>query len=139
MSDDNQDNGSQMLALPLGGFPARLFRIRSNKGMSQSDLARLIWGEVKNKLGYPEAKNRDRISAWEAGRAIPTSANLSKLAEALEVSIADLDPDAALRSPHANTTKTPFSMVQMPNGKTHLKIDVEVPFDIAVQIAKLLA
>lgn len=56
------------------GFPERLKLTRTQKGMSQTDLAKII-GIHYNQIGR-----------YEQGTSRPTAANISKLAEALDVS-----------------------------------------------------
>lgn len=125
---------------PLAGnFSQRLFALRKRKSLSQSDLARMIWGVVTNKKGYEEARNRDRISAWEAGRAVPTRANLTVLADTLGVCLDDLAPDLILEKPNLASMPTKFSLVCLPNNNAHIRVDTVVTFDVATQIASLLA
>lgn len=71
-------------------FADNLARLMQAKGMKQSDLAREVWGTVKDKRGYEVARNRDRISAYLAGAGIPETDNLNKIAAALGCTTEDL-------------------------------------------------
>lgn len=74
-------------------FSQRLAQRMQAKGMSQSDLARAIWGS--NADGT--ARNRDRISSYLQGRGLPTPENLEKLAKALDCKPDDLVPGGLKR------------------------------------------
>lgn len=40
-------------------FSRRLYKFMTEQGMSQSDLARKVWGETDDPRGFKVAKNRD--------------------------------------------------------------------------------
>jgi hypothetical protein len=61
--------------------------------MSASDLARAIWGTVKDYRGYDVARNRDRIGHYLAGISYPEPENLKKLADALGLAMEELQID----------------------------------------------
>ena len=122
-----------------GGFAQRLFEIRKRKDLSQSELARLMWGTMTDGRGYEVARNRDRVSSWEAGRSAPTRANLAVLAETLGVDVAELAPDLVLTTPTMGQTPTKFSLVCLPNNMAHIRVDMTVPFDVATKIGSLLS
>jgi transcriptional regulator with XRE-family HTH domain len=54
-------------------------------GFNHSDLARRVWGTVKDTRGYDVARNRDRISNYLAGVSYPSFDTRYKLAKALSV------------------------------------------------------
>jgi transcriptional regulator with XRE-family HTH domain len=85
-------------ALEMLGFKDRLLRARTERGWSQSQLAREIWGSMVDERGYTVAKNRDRISAWEGGRAVPDPQNLQKLCDVLGLTLDQLAPDLVAKS-----------------------------------------
>jgi transcriptional regulator with XRE-family HTH domain len=74
-------------------FGRRLKQLLDQKGMTGSDLARLVWGSTTTKKGYTVAKNRDRISVYIRGKAFPSPLILKKIAAKLGVEIADLAPE----------------------------------------------
>ena len=121
-------------------FGRRLRLLLEQKGMSQSDLARLIWGTTTTRQGHTVAKNRDRIAVWIKGTAFPTQGNLKKVAAAIGVEIADLAPeylsDAIGKQSHPlySVTKS-----QGDGDKVFLRVNKLVPETIAAQIIALLA
>jgi transcriptional regulator with XRE-family HTH domain len=68
------------------------------RGVSQSELARRMWGVTTDKRGFDVAKNRDRISLWLKGARKPDARNLGKLAEHLQCSVDELVPVRGRRS-----------------------------------------
>ena len=122
-----------------GGFPQRLFELRNRHGLSQSAVARRIWGVMTDRRGYEVARNRDRVSSWEAGRSIPTKLNLMTLAQVLNVSVEDLAPDLLAGNPTFAPAPTKFSLVCLPNNMAHVRVDTTVTFEVATQIAALLS
>ncbi len=75
-------------------FAANLKKRMREKGLSQSDLARAIWNEVRvDSRGYEQPVNKDRISQWVNGRVLPNLENLQRLADALETMPEALLPD----------------------------------------------
>ena len=125
---------------PTGGFRHRLYALRRDKGWSQSELARRVWGTTTDKRGYEVAKNRDRISSYEGGKAVPERANLDALAEALGVGLDQLAPDLVLSSPRTLTTPSAFEMRMVPGDgqMAHVKVDAILPLEVAVKIVNAL-
>ena len=123
-----------------GRFPDRLYQARRMLDMTQSDLARRVWGETVNRDGYTVARNRDRVSAYEKGKAVPERENLEKLAEALGVEPVDLAPEqaAAVAGAQANPAFR-LTVVDPARGLAHLRLDVVVPFRTASRVAEILA
>jgi transcriptional regulator with XRE-family HTH domain len=64
-------------------FAATLRERMETLRLSASDLARRVWGEIKD--SYMVARNRDRIGHYLAGVSFPDEDNLRKLAEVLEI------------------------------------------------------
>jgi len=141
MSKQNEDgNGDNTGGGPVGGFKQRLYQLRRAAGLSQSGLARKVWGELEDARGYMVARNRDRVSAYEAGRAEPTRENLDGLAEALGVTVAELAPDLVLARPNTLGVPAPaVSFALTSGGMARLKVDMEVPLGMAVAVLKMLA
>lgn len=72
----------------LQSFAARLRQ--GMNGRNNSDLAREVWGTIKDVRGYNVAKNRDRIAAYLNGSAYPEPENLAKIADVLGIPIEEL-------------------------------------------------
>ena len=119
-------------------FQHNLKQLRTSKGMSQSDLARLIWGVMTDKRGYEVARNRDRISAYERGRASPEEENLAKIAEALGVTASELAPElSGQRGRNAPATVT---MRVLEGGvNVHLEVNTITTLAIASRVIAALS
>lgn len=120
-----------------GDFKQRLAALRADAGWSQSELARQIWGTTTDGRGYEVAKNRDRISAYEAGRSKPNRENLEAIAAVFNIDVEELAPDllrdAALSEPK------PAVELRLEGSTAYLRINTGVPTDTALQIVKLLS
>jgi hypothetical protein len=55
------------------------------KGLSQSDLATLMFGRLISSEGKNVARGRDRISVWLAGKSYPSDKYLARLAQFVDV------------------------------------------------------
>ena len=75
-------------------FAKKLKQIMEQKELTQSALAARIWGRRVNDEGIDVAIGRDRISVWASGHTFPDAMNLEKLAQALGVTVADLEPES---------------------------------------------
>ena len=120
-------------------FARRLHHYMTQRGWTQSDLAREVWGERMNSRGYKEAKGRDRISVFLKGNTMPETTTLEALAKALDVTPEDLCPEqhrkAMAWEPHA------ISLTVAPGhtNKARLVIDRIVPFAVGAEIIAILA
>jgi transcriptional regulator with XRE-family HTH domain len=139
--DDNGNGGGE------GGFRHRLYQLRRKAGWSQSEVARRIWGETVDGRGYTVAKNRDRISAYEGGRAEPTRENLEAIAELFGVTLAELAPDMLVGSGKVGSdgaggapdTGPSLSMKSIPGSdKVMLRVNLAIPMAVALQVLGLL-
>ena len=104
-------------------------------------MARKIWGSTVDARGYTVASGRDRISAWEAGKAIPEPHNLEAVAKALGVLVSDLAPDLVGES--SGRTKPAVQLTVLPaDGSTEQKVllvvNMVVPLALAVRVMGLL-
>lgn len=131
-------------ALPAKGyisrdqeFARRLQYHMSQKGWSNSDMARAVWGERVNKAGHREAVGRDRIATYLKGT-MPQPKTLASLAAALGVDVHDLSPEhtkAAL-----DWEPQMYSMRAAPGHPdlAHLTVDMIVPSRVAARIMQIL-
>lgn len=78
-------------------FAQIILKAMLRKKLSQSDLARAIWGDTKDARGYKVARNRDRITHYLKGRAYPEPGNLKKLAKALDLEIEALQVEKPVK------------------------------------------
>jgi hypothetical protein len=66
-------------------FAAWLAAQMAARGFNHSDLARAIWGTIKDTRGYDVARNRDRIGAYLSGTSYPELSTLYAMAQAFSV------------------------------------------------------
>jgi len=121
-------------------FGRRLQQLLDQRGWNYSDLARAVWGKTTTKSGYEVAKNRDRISVYVAGKAVPDPRNLKKIADTLGVEVAELAPDRIgdAMIEQANPTYS-ITKVQGESDKVFLRVNKLVPEQVAAKIMFLLA
>jgi transcriptional regulator with XRE-family HTH domain len=125
-----------------GAFRHRLRQARIDAGLSQSDLARMIWGETVDNKGYTTARNRDRISSYELGRSVPSKDNLELVAKALEVSADQLGPDILAARAERGQETAPAIHMTMIEGKAdavRLQTDIALPLALATKIISLVS
>jgi transcriptional regulator with XRE-family HTH domain len=125
--------------LEIANFSRRLHEIMIEKGLSQSDLARKIWGTIENNQGYTVAKNRDRISVWLRGEVIPDARNMKMLAEALDTELEDLAPDIMAATVDRESPEISMNMIAGHSDKVHLHINKLLPFVLASKIVQMIA
>lgn len=123
-------------------FAEKLQHLMQLRSMSQSDLARQIWGTTKDKRGYEVARNRDRISTYLAGAGIPEPENLKKLAAALGVQVQDLidwDTTKPLTQ-RAASARVDVHLALAPGqpGMMHLQVNTILPSNVAMEIIMLI-
>jgi transcriptional regulator with XRE-family HTH domain len=107
--------------------------------MSQSALAREIWGEQEDSRGYKVARNRDRISSYEAGKSVPEPHNLQKLADVLGMSVEELAPDLVADAVDSAEPEVSINMVPGGEGYVHLKVNTLTDMETAMKVGALLA
>jgi transcriptional regulator with XRE-family HTH domain len=122
--------------IELERFAKKLQAARTKKGWSQSDLARAVWGSHTNqRTGKVGAKNRDRISVYEAGKSFPDPHNLVKIADVLGVSPEALAPDITAATMER---ENPEVAIVAHGDKVHLKVNKVISFDLASRVMALL-
>lgn len=130
---------SNVERLDLQAFARRLHQIMNERGISQSDLARKLWGERTDSRGHVVAKNRDRISVWVRGAGYPDPKNLQKLAEALGVDKKDLAPDIVASAIDRENPEIAITAVSGHPDSVHLQVNRLVSMATATKIMALLA
>jgi len=129
-------NGENVTATPeQQEFSAKLKQARLDRGLSQSDLAREIWGEMIDGRGYTVAKNRGLISAYENGQAFPEDKNIQMLADALNLDPAELVPGGIKNT---NQRTLVMSVADAKAGLASLQVNMIVPMAVAAQVVAIL-
>lgn len=119
-------------------FARKLHDLMVQKGFSQSDLAKQIWGTTEDSRGYKVAKGRDRISQYVRGEAIPEPRNLQSIAKVLNVEVSELAPDLVAATLDREAPELAMTAVSGHENKVHLQINTLIPFEIAAQIVGLI-
>jgi len=129
---------TRVMQMELEAFASRLQHFRTERGWSQSDLARKVWGTLTTKAGREVAKNRDRISTYEMGKSWPDPHNLIKIASALGVPPEELAPDITAATVDRQNPEFAMTVVAGHSDKCHLKVNKLVPWNIATMVSQLL-
>ena len=129
-------NSGQRLALRT--FAETLKQARTDRGMSQADLARLIWGTTTDTRGYTVARKRDRISSYEAGKATPEAHHLQQLAEALGMTVEELAPDIVAANVDRGNPEIAINMLPGGENMVHLEINCLTDLQTAMEIGALV-
>jgi transcriptional regulator with XRE-family HTH domain len=124
--------------LALRSFSETLKQARLDRGLSQADLAREIWGTTVDSRGYTVAKKRDRISSCEAGKAVPEDHHLQQLADALGMTIEELAPDLVAASVDRGAPEMAINMVKGGDNIVHLEINCLIDLPTAMEIGALI-
>ena len=125
--------------LELKSFATSLYRARVDKGWSQSELARRIWGSIKDARGYDVARNRDLISSYERGRSAPSRENLEQLATALGLTPEQLAPDLAAPDVEKSMPAISMTMVEGRPDKVVLQVNKITTLGVAAKVIALLS
>ncbi len=124
-------------------FARRLHKLMLEKGMSQSDLARKVWGEIEvtDKYGRTAnaARNRDRISVYLKGAGFPDPKNLAKIAKALGTTAEDLAPEVAGAAIEREAPELSMVAIAGQHDKVLLRVNKLLPLEIAVQVINLIS
>jgi transcriptional regulator with XRE-family HTH domain len=124
--------------LELQQFARRLHELMVQKGLSQSDLAREVWGTTTDTRGYTVAKNRDRIGAYLRAESLPEPQNMARLAEALGTKAEDLAPEIVAATVDRENPELAVTMVAGHPDKAHLQVNKLVPIALAAKVMALL-
>lgn len=115
-----------------------LDRWRREKGWSQSDLARAVFGTTPNpKNGNPIAAGRDNVSKWLSGASFPEPENLTKLSEI--TGIPETKLVAPVAAPAPGQPSVQLVQVRSHPGVAHLILDLTVSRARGLEMMGLLA
>jgi transcriptional regulator with XRE-family HTH domain len=134
---DKANHGHERVSDPLDELQARqfsrkLYGAMRAKDLRASDLARLVWGEHPN----GSARNRDRISVYINGKALPERENLEAIARAL-----DVEPEELLPSAKPLGGEPEMQIVLVPHDSAHavFKCNKRMSLVLACRLAALIA
>jgi len=134
---DRKGDGHKRMSDPLDQLHARefshnLYKAMRAKDLRASDLARLVWGAHPN----GSARNRDRISVYINGKALPERENLEAIARALDVAPGQLLPNAKSLGGEPE-----MQIVLIPHDPAHavFKCNKRMSLVLACRLAALIA
>jgi transcriptional regulator with XRE-family HTH domain len=111
---------NQLPPIDKEAFAKRVYKLMLAKSMNQSELARAAGLE------------RNRISAYVRGVALPTGLSLTKLAQALGVRPDELLPDARL-----SDAPPPVKVIFSPDHtRVRITVDTWLPTSVGTEIIK---
>ncbi len=119
-------------------FARNLHQAMLDRGMSQSDLARALWGETTTPEGRTVAKSRERISVYLRGRTIPTTQTLRSIAEVLGMTPEELAPNVIGAAVDRDNPEFSMSMVAGHSDKVFVRVSKLLPLHYAVEIANII-
>lgn len=125
--------------MQMASFARKLHEAMTRRGITQSDLARMVWGETTDSRGYKVARNRDRISQYLSGASVPETHNLQKLADALSMDVAELAPDLTASALDRSKPEVAITAVAGHLDRVHLVVNKLVPLTVAAQVVALIA
>ena len=115
-------------------FAERLQRHLTDQNLTQSELARRLWGTMTDERGYEVAKNRQLLGKYLKGTIEPRIGTKRAIAKALDVPLAELAPES-------DPLVRPGSGIRMEEvDQTHslLEVNLVVPKGTAVEVMKIL-
>lgn len=115
-------------------FGRRINRMLILKGWNQSELARKA--NAHKPEGSVATMNRDLVSKYVRGEALPNPARLQMLADAFGVKPRDLLPDRG--APEAGEAMPPVDVRDSGDGTVWLRVNQSVPWGDALKILNIL-
>lgn len=119
-------------------FAANLVRVMAEKGMTQSDLARAIWGHQTDTRGRNVAKNRKYISSYVNGEQMPKPEMVRQLASALGVAPTELQRSLGLGT-RMSAAPVNLTMIAGREDLAFLTVNKLLPTKAAMQIMAIIA
>lgn len=123
----------------LDAFSRKLNELMARQGMSQSDLARAVWGSTIDPRGRDTAKNRDRISHYTRGSQLPEARTMKLLATALGVDPTELSPSRSLPSTPGSAREVSLTTIGGRSDVALVSVNKMLPMSYAVRVLALLA
>ena len=109
--------------------------------LSASEVARRVWGTVKDSRGYDVARNRDRIGHYLAGASYPEPENLVRLADAVGLTVAELtiEPPAPTLPPRGRQPgDIQITVLGDQSSRARLQLDRTLSVETAMRIVTMI-
>ena len=123
----------------LAAFSRKLNDLMARAGMSQSDLARALWGTMVDARGRDVARNQDRISHYTRGTQMPEPKTLKALAGVFSVPVTDLVPSLMSHEGKGAPAEISFTLLAGGSDMALLTVNKMLPLALATQVLALLA
>lgn len=125
-------------------FGKRLHGLIQERGITQSELARKIWGSTVDSRGVKVARNRDRISQYVNGLVMPSPEVRKKIADALELAVDHLMQGIEAVGSGPRVDEAPADDMRMSPvagepGMVVLHFHQKLPRPVAMRIMAILA
>jgi transcriptional regulator with XRE-family HTH domain len=132
------ENKRRVLRFEKQDFARNLYALMNERGMSKSDLARKIWGDIQNRNGTKAARNRERIGSYLRCETYPEPATLKLIANALEVSVDEIAP-RVLSAPAGDREQLELSVTVVSGhpDRVFISLNTTTSLSIAAQIMEL--
>lgn len=107
----------------------------AERDLTESDLAKRIWGTMKDEKGNTVAVNRQALNKYLRGTVVPRRTTLRKIAKALGV------PDASLifQNDPLDRVGSGLLVSRIDNRNSRLEVSLVVPSDVAADVVQQLA
>lgn len=123
-------------AAEMAAFARRLTERMARAHMTNSDLARTIWGTT-TEGGKVVARGRNRIHLYLHAKELPGEATIERMAQALGCRVDDLRP--TLTSPGGKTPRLALTLVGGRPDLALLTVNQVMPTKLATKIAAMIA
>lgn len=116
-------------------FSEKLQQLMAERDLTESDLAKRIWGTMKDEKGNTVAVNRQALNKYLRGTVVPRRTTLRKIAKALGV------PDASLifQNDPLDRVGSGLLVSRIDNRNSRLEVSLVVPSDVAADVVQQLA
>lgn len=103
------------------------------KGLTKSDVARLVYGETTDARGYTVANGRQTVGAYLSGRMSPRMKTIIQYADALGVRPTELKPTGPI-----TRTGSGIFFEAIDQKTTRLEVNVVAPKEVVEEVVRQL-
>ena len=128
--------GAEARATDTAAFaPAKnMNRLMLARGWRQRDLV----NEAQKHMPEGQEFGRRLVGSWSTGKHMPNQMNLNAMAKAFGVPITELVPNTETSRIVGQMEPANFSLVANGGATARVKIDMDLPVDLALQIATMI-
>jgi len=123
----------------LNDFAHKLNRLLDENDMSQSDLARRLWGRsLKTNDGRVVPYGKDRVNQWVKARNLPDEEIRDELCKILKTTRDDLFPGDTIRDLGSSPSPFELKFVSGKPGMCILRSEVILSIDDGLRIGQII-